>query len=254
MASERKFIAENMQRTLLKEYLMKEVTRAGFGGLDVQRTPMGTRVTLITERPGIVIGRRGSAIKNLTRAIEEDFKFDNPQVEVQEVENPNLNAQIMAEKLAFALERGWHFRRAGHSTIRRVMDAGARGCHIVIAGKLTGQRHRTEKFKEGYIKFCGEPKLKDIDKGFAVAKLKPGVIGVTVEIMRPTARLPDEIDVLAPAEAAEKFPELALLINKKPEEIQAIELKHAEQSEDASQEPETSADEPSDIENKGGQQ
>jgi small subunit ribosomal protein S3 len=217
MANERKFIAENVRRVLLKEYLMKEVSRAGFGGLDVQRTPMGTRVTLIVERPGIVIGRRGASIKNLTRAIEEDFKFDNPQVEVQEVANPNLNAQIMAEKLAFALERGWHFRRAGHSTIRRVMDSGARGCHIVIAGKLTGQRHRTEKFKEGYIKFCGEPKLKDIEKGYAVAKLKPGVIGVTVEIMRPDARLPDEIDVTLPADAAEKFPELAPLMVKKAE-------------------------------------
>ncbi len=217
MANERKFIAENVRRVLLKEYLMKEVTRAGFGGLDVQRTPMGTRVTLITERPGIVIGRRGSAIKNLTRAIEEDFHFDNPQVEVQEVENANLNAQIMAEKLAFALERGWHFRRAGHSTVRRIMDSGARGCHVIIAGKLTGQRHRTEKFKEGYIKFCGEPKLKDIDKGFAVAKLKPGVIGVTVEIMRPTARLPDEIDVTPPAKAAELFPELAPLMAAKEE-------------------------------------
>lgn len=178
---------------------------------------MGTRVTLVTERPGIVIGRRGSAIKKLTDAIEKDFKFDNPQVEVHEVANPNLNAQIMAEKLAFALERGWHFRRAGHSTIRRVMDAGARGCHIIVAGKLTGQRHRTEKFKEGYIKFCGEPKLKDVDKGYAVAKLKPGVIGVTVEIMRPDAKLPDEIDVTAPSEAAEKFPELQPLMVKKEE-------------------------------------
>jgi small subunit ribosomal protein S3 len=219
MANERKFIAENVRRVLLKEYLMKEVSRAGFGGLDVQRTPLGTRVTLITERPGIVIGRRGAAIKNLTRAIEEDFKFDNPQVEVQEVANPNLNAQIMAEKLAFALERGWHFRRAGHSTIRRVMDSGARGCHIIIAGKLTGQRHRTEKFKEGYIKFCGEPKLKDVDKGYAVAKLKPGVIGVTVEIMRPGSKLPDEIDVISPAEASEKFPELAPLMVKKEEPL-----------------------------------
>ena len=217
MANERKFIAENVRRVLLKEYLMKEVTRAGFGGLDVQRTPMGTRVTLVTERPGIVIGRRGSAIKKLTDAIEKDFKFDNPQVEVHEVANPNLNAQIMAEKLAFALERGWHFRRAGHSTIRRVMDAGARGCHIIVASKLTGQRHRTEKFKEGYIKFCGEPKLKDVDKGYAVAKLKPGVIGVTVEIMRPDAKLPDEIDVTAPSEAAEKFPELQPLMVKKEE-------------------------------------
>jgi small subunit ribosomal protein S3 len=209
MASERKFVTENIRRVLLKEYLMKEVGRAGFGGVDVQRTPMGTRVTLITERPGIVIGRRGAAIKNLTRAIEEDFNFDNPQIEVQEVENANLNAQIMAEKLAFALERGWHFRRAGHSTVRRIMDNGARGCQIVISGKLTGQRHRTEKFKEGHIKFCGEPRLKFIRKGFAVAKLKPGVIGVRIEIMDPAAKLPDEVEILTPEKAAEAMPEMA---------------------------------------------
>jgi small subunit ribosomal protein S3 len=198
MASERKFVTENIRRVLLKEYLMKRVGRAGFGGLDVQRTPMGTRVTLITERPGLVIGRRGEAIKSLTRAIEEDFNFSNPQIEVQEVENPNLNAQIMAEKLANALERGWHFRRAGHSTVRRIMESGARGCQIIIAGKLTGQRHRTEKFKNGHIKFCGQAKLNFMQQGFAAAKLKPGVIGVTVQIMDPNARLPDEIDIIPP--------------------------------------------------------
>jgi small subunit ribosomal protein S3 len=200
MASERKFVTENIRRVLLKEYLMSRVGRAGFGGLDVQRTPMGTRVTLITERPGLVIGRRGEAIKSLTRAIEEDFNFNNPQIEVQEVENPNLNAQIMAEKLANALERGWHFRRAGHSTVRRIMDSGARGCQVIIAGKLTGQRHRTEKFKEGHIKYCGEAKLDFMHQGFAAAKLKPGVIGVTVQIMDTNARLPDEIDIIPPPE------------------------------------------------------
>ena len=234
MASERKFIAENVRRVLLKEYLMKEVSRAGFGGLDVQRTPMGTRVTLITERPGIVIGRRGSAIKNLTRAIEEDFNFDNPQVEVQEVESPNLNAQIMAEKLAFALERdGTSKGRPLHPP--RVMESGARGCHIVIAGKLTGQRHRTEKFKDGYIKFCGETKITNMDRGYAVAKLKPGVIGVTVEIMHPDAKLPDEIEITTPSEAAEKFPDLAELINKKEAPIVAVEVK--EKVEEPSEEP-----------------
>ena len=170
---------------------------------------MGTRVTLITERPGIVIGRRGAAIKTLTTAIEKDFKFDNPQVEVQEVDNPNLNAQIMAEKLAFALERGWHFRRAGHSTVRRVMESGARGCHVVISGKLTGERHRTEKFKEGYIKFCGEPKLKFIREGFAVAKLKPGVIGVKVEIMARTLGCPTRSMSLSIEEALKALPEMA---------------------------------------------
>src|SRR3990172_9483238 len=115
-----------MRRVLLKEYLMRETRRAGFWGLDIQRTPMGTRVTLLAERPGLVIGRKGGAIKTLTDAVERNFKFDN--------------AQIVAEKLANALERGWHFRRAGHSTVRRIMEAGAKGCLVVIAGKLTGQR------------------------------------------------------------------------------------------------------------------
>ena len=197
MASERKIVAENLRRVLLREYLMGETKRAGFGGLDIQRTPMGTRVTLIAERPGLVIGRKGGAIKTLTEAVARDFSFDNPQIEVQEVERPALNAQIMSEKLANALERGWHFRRAGHSTLRRVMESGAKGCLIVIAGKLTGQRHRTVKFKAGHIKYCGEPRNQWMGRGFSIAKLKPGVIGVTVEIMDPLARLPDEIEIHA---------------------------------------------------------
>ncbi|MCQ2084634.1 MAG: 30S ribosomal protein S3 [archaeon] len=208
MASERKFVAENVRRVLLKEYLMKEVSRAGFGGLDVQRTPLGTRIILTTERPGLVIGRRGQTIKNLTTVIEERFGFENPQIEVQEVGDVSLNAQIMAEKLAFSLERGWHFRRAGHATLRRVMDAGARGCYIILAGKLSGQRHRTEKFKEGSIKYCGDPKIQFVDHGFAVATLKMGVIGVTVEIMHKDAKLPAEIAVLGKEQAAEKLPDL----------------------------------------------
>ena len=208
MASERKFVAENVRRVLLKEYLMKEVSRAGFGGLDVQRTPMGTRIILSTERPGLVIGRRGQTIKNLTTGIEDRFGFENPQIEVEEVKDVSLNAQIMAEKLAFSLERGWHFRRAGHATLRRVMDAGARGCYIIVAGKLSGQRHRTEKFKEGSIKYCGEPKIQFVDHGYAVAKLKMGIIGVTVEIMQNTAKLPAEIAVAGKDEAAQKLPDL----------------------------------------------
>ena len=240
MASERKFVTENIRRQLLKEYLMSRVGRAGFGGLDVQRTPMGTRVTLITERPGLVIGRRGEAIKSLTKAIEEDFNFNNPQIEVQEVANPNLNAQIMAEKLANALERGWHFRRAGHSTVRRIMDAGARGCQVIIAGKLTGQRHRTEKFKEGHIKYCGQAKLNFMHQGFAPAKLKPGIIGVTVQIMDPSARLPDEIEIIPPAPAPEvpAAPALAPGSEVKAEEKKAeeavAELKKAAQGEQPS--------------------
>jgi small subunit ribosomal protein S3 len=223
MAAERKIVAEYVRRVLLKEYLMKEVSRAGFGGLDVQRTPMGTRVILTTERPGLVIGRRGQTIKNLTQVIEEQFGFENPQIEVQEVENASLNAQIMAEKLAFSLERGWHFRRAGHSTVRRIMDAGARGCYIIVAGKLSGQRHRTEKFKEGNIKFCGDTKAQFIEHGYAVAKLKMGVIGVTVEIMVKDAKMPADITVLNKTEAAAACPDLfAAPAVEAPAEAEAV--------------------------------
>src|SRR5256885_4763102 len=108
---DKRIIVENMRRVLLKEYLMKETRRAGFGGLDIQRTPMGTRVTLLAERPGLVIGRKGGAIKTLTEAVERQFKFDNPQIEVQEVGSPALNAQIIAGKNAKTLLRGLAFRR-----------------------------------------------------------------------------------------------------------------------------------------------
>ncbi|MCK5562357.1 MAG: 30S ribosomal protein S3, partial [Thermoplasmata archaeon] len=195
MTSERKFIEEAVKRVLLKEYLKRKTERSGFGGLDIQRTPMGTRITLIAERPGMVIGRKGETIKELTDYVQNEFKFDNPQIEVKEESNPNLNPHIMAQKLASALERGWHFRRAGHSTVRRIMSAGAKGCQVIISGKLTGQRHRTEKFREGHIKYCGETKLIWMREGFAVAKKKLGAIGIKVQIMDPNAKLPDEIEL-----------------------------------------------------------
>lgn len=234
MTSERKFVTEAVKRVLLKEYLQKKTQRAGFGGLDIQRTPMGTRVTLIIERPGMVIGRKGRTIDDLTLAIARDFKFDNPQIEVQEVGNPNLNARIMAQKLAEALERGWHFRRAGHSTVRRIMDAGAKGCLITISGKLTGERHRTEKFVQGHIKHCGEPAEQFMLKGFAIAKKKPGIIGVQVQIMVPDAKLPDEINIKKIGEEEEKeesedkFEEEKEHLEKKEVETKKISLKKRE--------------------------
>ena len=199
MAGERKFIRESTNRILIKEFLIKKVEGAGFGGMNIQRTPMGTRINIIVERPGMVIGKGGSKIKEITTEIKDKFNVDNPQIEIQEAgSKASLNAQIMAEKLAEALERGWHFRRAGHSTVRRIMNAGARGCQIVIAGKLTGARHRTEKFTEGHIKYCGETAREVMLRGFAIAKLKAGVLGVKVGIMKPDAKLPDEISIKIP--------------------------------------------------------
>ena len=212
MTGERKFIRENTNRILIKEFLIKKIEGAGFGGMSIQRTPMGTRINILVERPGMVIGKSGNKIKELTEEIKNNFKVDNPQIEIQEAgSKASLNAQIMAEKLSEALERGWHFRRAGHSTVKRIMDAGAKGCQIIIAGKLTGARHRTEKFTEGHVKYCGETAKEVMDVGYAAAKLKPGVLGVKVRIMKPDAKLPDDI-------------ELKIVEEEKPKEVSKVEI------------------------------
>ena len=200
---ERIFVKENLKRLLIKEYMMNEVKNAGFGGLEIQRTPLGTRIVLEVERPGLVIGRKGAKIKDLTDLLQSKFNVENPIIEVKESENPYLNAQIMAEKLANALERGWHFRRAGHSTLRRIMENGAKGAQIIISGKLTGDRARTEKFTQGTIKYCGKTS-ELVRVGYATAKTKPGIIGVTVKIMPPDVKLPDEIEIIPPVEEEEE--------------------------------------------------
>ena len=205
MTGERSFIRENTNRILIKEFLIKKIEGAGFGGMNIQRTPMGTRINIVVERPGMVIGKGGGKIKDLTAQIKEKFNLENPQIEIEEAgAKASLNAQIMAEKLAAALERGWHFRRAGHSTVRRIMGSGAKGCQVIIAGKLTGSRHRTEKFTEGHVKYCGETAREVMDEGYSVAKLKAGVLGVKVRIMKPDSKLPDEITLKLSKEEKEE--------------------------------------------------
>ena len=207
MTIAREMIEERVRRVQVHDYVQKRTRRAGFGGLSIQRTPLGTHVRISAERPGLVIGRKGSDIQRLTDDLERKFGYENLQVEAGEVNHFALNPLIMSAKVANALERGWNYRRAGNSMLQRIMDAGARGCQITIAGKLTGLRHRTEKFLSGHIKFCGETALELMDVGIAQAKLKPGTIGVKVAIMKPNAKLPDEIDVVKPELPATEAPE-----------------------------------------------
>jgi small subunit ribosomal protein S3 len=205
MAIERRFVSEGVRKVRVERYLGKELKRAGYGGMDVARTPLGTQVTIFAEKPGIVIGKGGKLVRQITQELATEYGVESPQVEVQQVANPNYNAQIMAERLANALERGWYFRKAGSSIIRRVMESGALGCEVIIAGKLTGPRARVQKFVEGYIKHSGEPSNTLVEKGYAIAVKKLGVIGVQVKIIPPGALLPDDFKIMdvekKPAEA-----------------------------------------------------
>ena len=203
MGIEKRFIEDGVRSARVDKFLTKELKRAGYGGMDIARTPLGTQITIFAEKPGIVIGKGGKVVRQITADLQTQFGIDSPQIEVQQVDNPSFNAQIMAERLASSLERGWYFRKAGNSTIRRVMESGALGCEVVLSGKLTGARSRVQKFTEGYIKHSGEPSDTIVEKGYAIAIKKLGVIGVQVKIIPPGSRLPDTFEVLEPQPMAE---------------------------------------------------
>jgi small subunit ribosomal protein S3 len=193
-------INRNVERQLVREFLMKNTKKSGFGGLEIRRTPAGTDVTVHAERPGMVIGRKGKIINDLQSRLSQEFELYNPKLKVEEVKKPVLNAQVMAEKIAASLERGWYHRRACHSAAQNIMDAGARGVIVTVAGKLTGSRNRTEKYIRGHVKYCGETALQHMDKGYSVAVKKLGTIGVTLQIMRPGTKLPHEITIFSEEE------------------------------------------------------
>jgi len=200
MADEQQFIEDGLQRTQIDEFFQDELGRAGYGGMDVAKTPMGTQIVLKAEKPGMVIGKGGKNIRKITTTLEERFNLDDPQIDVQEVDEPDLNAAIVADRLANALERGWYFRKAGHTTIDRIMESGALGAEIVLSGKVTGARSRVEKFNRGYIKHNGEPAETIVDAAVGTAVMKLGTIGVQVKIIPPNAELPDDFEVYEDAE------------------------------------------------------
>ena len=185
--------------------------------------PMKTEVVINASRPGVVIGRRGAKIRELTYILENEFGIENVQVEVSEIENPWLDASVMASRLARQLERGVRFRRMAYWILRRVMRAGAIGCEIIVKGKLSSRRARYQKFKQGTIAKTGEPSDIFVDEADDRAVLKPGVIGIKVLIMRPDAKLPGVISIKPPKP---RKPEEIELI-KKPDEEKTPEEEEA---------------------------
>ena len=196
MGIERKFVQDGMTKAMINEYFTKQLERAGYGGMIMNRTPLGTQITLLAEKPGMVIGKGGRIIHRLTHDMANIYNIDNPQIDVQEVKVPELNAQMMASRLANALERGWYFRKAGHNMLRRIMDSGALGCEIIISGKLTGPRSRVSKIIVGYIKHAGKPAEELVHTGFATAVKKLGTIGCCVRIVLPGTELPGKFHMI----------------------------------------------------------
>ncbi|MCS7115447.1 MAG: 30S ribosomal protein S3 [Nitrososphaerota archaeon] len=204
MAVVKHFVSEYKKKTEIDEFLQKKLEKAGYGGVNISKTPLGTHIVVYVMRPGLVIGRSGETIRELAKILEEKFKISNPQISVSEIEVPELNAYIVASRIAAALQRGVHFRRAGFWALNQVMEAGALGAEIIISGKLRTERARYEKFRSGYLPKCGDPALKYMRKAEVHVQLKPGIYGVKVRIMPPEAKFPDKIQIIEAAPPAEE--------------------------------------------------
>jgi small subunit ribosomal protein S3 len=189
------FVTEAVKKTEIDEFLRNNFERAGYGGVDITKTPLGTNIVVYAMRPGLVIGRGGETIKELAATLEQNFQLPNPQISVAEIEIPELNAYVIASRVTSALKRGVHFRRAGFWALQQAMEAGALGAEIIISGKLRTERSRYEKFKTGYIPKSGQPPLKFLRKAELHVQLKPGIFGVKVRIMPPDAIFPDQLQI-----------------------------------------------------------
>ena len=195
---ERKFVAQRIKEHQIEEHISKNLKKVGHSHTKVQRTPLGEKVIIFASRPGLVVGRKGQNIKKLTKELKDKFNLENPQIEISEVEAPDLDAQIVAERIANSLERFGpaKFKGIGHKTMSDVMNAGALGVEIIISGKIPSARAKRWRFYKGYLKKCGDIALVGVKKAYANAQLKTGTIGVQVKIMPPDIKLPDKVNII----------------------------------------------------------
>lgn len=192
---------KNVVKLKKEEYAIREYVRRSLGKGRVSRvkiayTPVGEKIIISTNKPGLVIGRGGEKIEELTRILKTRFKLENPHIEIDEILKPEFDAQIMADDIALSIERfgPLRFKVVAYRTLQRIMNAGALGVEIRLSGKLPGARAKTWRFAQGYLKKTGDS-AKVVDRAQAVAQTRPGTIGVKVAVLSPDARLLDKINL-----------------------------------------------------------
>jgi small subunit ribosomal protein S3 len=194
---ERKFVAERVKEFQIQQYIEQTLKNVGHSATKLVRTPLGEKIIISASRPGLVVGKKGENIKKLTNTLKRRFNLENPQIEIAEVPEPNLDAQIVAERIASTIERFGiqKFKAIGHKTMQDVMNAGALGIEIKISGKVPSARAKSWRFYSGYLKKCGNVALTQIRRSTTFATLRAGTIGVRVAIMPPGVKLVDDIEV-----------------------------------------------------------
>ena len=188
----------------LKEKLSKEAPLAGFICADIQPASLGYRIYITCKNPRILIGRRGRRRNILIEEIKKKFNINISRLEITDLKTPvELNAQLVAEAIARAIERGANPRRVAYFYIRQAMEKGAVGVEIRIRGRLRRKRSHKLRFASGKILYTGEVAEKYISYGYTRFQLRTGTVGVQVKIVLPEAldHLVDNFEIVDPEEA-----------------------------------------------------
>jgi small subunit ribosomal protein S3 len=194
---ERKFVAQKIKEFTIRKFISEEINRAGLSSIKLKRTPLGDKIVIKSLKPGLVVGRAGSTINLLTKKLKDKFELNNPQIELEEIENPYSDPNVVAEQIVNSLERFGtkRFKGVGHKVISDVMHSGALGVEVLISGKVPSSRSKTWRFYQGYLKKCGDISVSGVLKTQSIAKLKSGIVGVQVSILPKNIHLPDQIKI-----------------------------------------------------------
>ena len=191
MSAVKNVIKDNYNMMLLNKFLREKISEAGFAKVEISKSPTGTRVILFVTRPGIVIGRKGTGIKELTEKLETEFGLKNPQLSVEEIKKPELSPEVMCNRMAAHLQRGTAFRRATMWTIQQIMENGAMGTEITISGKLRGDRSAFEKHSSGILPRAGHHADVIVSEDIAHVETPMGLIGIRIRIAKKEKYIPE---------------------------------------------------------------
>lgn len=195
---ERKFIAQKTKEYYIQKYVETTLGGVGISSIKLKKIPLGEKLVINTSRPSLIVGSKGSNIRALTKVLKSKFELENPQIEIEEIRNPFLDANVVAERIVSSLERfgSARFKGIGHKMLESVIAAGALGVEIFISGKIPGARAKSWRFYMGYLKKCGDIAITGVRTAKKSALLKSGIIGVKVSIMPADLLLPDRINIL----------------------------------------------------------
>lgn len=180
----------------VREYIKNSLGKGKVSRVKIEYTPIGEKIIISTNKPGLVIGKRGEKISELTNVLKNKFKLENPHIEIDEIKKPEFDAQLMADEIAIGLEKfgPLKFKVVAYKALQKIIDAGALGGEIRLSGKLPSSRAKSWRFAQGYLKKTGDS-AKVVDRAQSIAMTRPGVIGVKVGILSPEVELKDKIEV-----------------------------------------------------------